>query len=214
MMRVKLRETVPPKITREAPPPPCCPTWYKASEIEKHEHTNLLHEKIQNLKRPSTLSCEDVHYKCPEHTVDRDRHVLDVMSAAIEASHQAIPTSGAGGGQGRKSSRTVPSWKKLVAPQQSDALFWHGVWKSAGRPNAGHLFNVMKHTRNKYHYAIRRAERECEALRASQLREAAASGDMALIAELKKTLSPQKGGQQVAESLEGEVTEDGILLKF
>ena len=101
-----------------------------------------------------------------------------------------------------------------MAPQQSDALFWHGVWKYAGRPNTGQLFNVMKHTRNTYHYAIRRAERECEALRASQLREAAASGDMALIVELKKTLSKQKGGQQVPESLDGEVTEDGILLKF
>ena len=32
--------------------------------------------------------------------------------------------------------------------------------------------------------------------------------------ELKKILSKQKGGQQVPERLEGEVTEDGILAKF
>ena len=170
----------------------------------------MLHEKLQSINRPDTLSCEDMQCTCDEHTADRDSYVLDVMSAVIEASHQAIPMAGGGGGQGGKPSR----WKELVAPQQSDAMFWHGVWKSAGRPNSGESFQLMKQTRNKYHYAIRRAERECEALRASQLREAAASGDMALIGELKKTLSKQKGGQQVPESLEGEVTEDGILLKF
>ena len=40
------------------------------------------------------------------------------------------------------------------------------------------------------------------------------SGDKALMTELKKTLSKQKSGQQVPDSLEGEVTEDGILGKF
>ena len=32
--------------------------------------------------------------------------------------------------------------------------------------------------------------------------------------KLKKTLSRQKGGQQMPESLKGELTEDGILGKF
>ena len=40
------------------------------------------------------------------------------------------------------------------------------------------------------------------------------SGDMDLMKELKKTLSKQKSDQKVLESLEGEVTEDGILAKF
>ena len=214
MMRMKLRATLPAKASVEAPPRPRRPAWYKASESEKHKYTAVLQEKLQSINRPDTLSCEEVQCTCAKHTSDRDSYVLDVMSAVIEASHQAIPMAGGGRGQGGKPSRSIPGWKELVAPQQSDAMFWHGVWKSAGRPNSGELFQLMKHTRNKYHYAIRRAERECEALRASQLREAAASGDMALIGELKKTLSKQKGGQQVPESLEGEVTEDGILLKF
>ena len=37
---------------------------------------------------------------------------------------------------------------------------------------------------------------------------------MDLMTELKKTLSKNKSDQQVPESLEGEVTEDGILAKF
>ena len=104
--------------------------------------------------------------------------------------------------------------RKKVEPVRGDSMFWHGVWKSAGRPTTGQLVNLMKHTQNKYHYAVRQAKRECESLKAATLKETAVSGDLALMAELKKTLSKPKGGQQVPEVLEGEVTEDGILGKF
>ena len=113
-----------------------------------------------------------------------------------------------------KVSKAKPGWKEEVKPQRSDAMFWHGVWKSAGRPNTGQLFEIMKRTRNQYHYAVRRTEREAEARRAASLHEAAEEGDRKLMDELKRTLSKQKSGQQVPDSLEGEVTEDGILSKF
>ena len=92
--------------------------------------------------------------------------MLDMMmSAAIKASHQAIPLKGGGGKD--NVSKTKPMWKEDVKPQRSDVIFWHSVWNSAGRP------------------------------------EAAEDGDRALMVELKKTLSKQKSGQSVPESLEG-----------
>ena len=212
MMKVKLREILPPKVPVTLPPQPRRPAWYKASENEKHYYTTLLEEKLSCIEKPHVFLCEDVHCSSAQHTKARDSYVLDVMSAAIEASHQAIPLSK--GGSQRKEGVSKPEWKEKVAPQRTDAMFWHGVCKSAGRPNTGELFQLMKYTKNQYHYAVRRSEREAQALRAVSLREAAESGDMALMAELKKTLSKQKGGQQVPESLEGEVTEDGILDKF
>ena len=74
-----------------------------------------------------------------------------------------------------------------MKPQRTDAMFWHGLWKSAGRPNTGELFEKMKYSRNQYHYAVRRTERESEALSAARLKEAAVGGDMDLMKELKKT---------------------------
>ena len=161
--------------------------------------------------QPDELECRDVQCKCEQHTEARDKFVLDVMSAAIEASHQAIPLQGNGR---EKLTKAKPGWKENVKPQRTDAMFWHGLWKFAGRPNTGELFEKMKHSRNQYHYAVRRTEREAEALRAARLKEAAVGGDMDLMKELKKTLSKKKSDQQVPESLEGEVTEDGILAKF
>ena len=85
------------------------------------------------------------------------------------------------------------------------------MWRSARRPNAGQLFNIKKHTRNKYHCAVRRAKRECETQRAIQLKRAAFSGDRVLLEELEKTLSKPKGAQK---ALEGEETGDGVPGRF
>ena len=211
MMKVKLREVQLPKASVEPRPRPRQPAWFKASEREKHLFTDLLDNKLKNILQPEALKCIEVQCKCEEHTQERDKFVLDVMCASIEASHQAIPLKGKGI---KKGCKPKPGWKETVKPQRTDAMFWHGVWKSAGRPNTGQLYEQMKHYRNQYHYAVRRTQREAEALQAARLREAAVSGDMALMTELKKTLSKQKNGQQVPESLEGEVTEDGILAKF
>ena len=60
-----------------------------------------------------------------------------------------------------------------VKPQRNDAIFWHGLWKCAGRPTTGQLFEKMKHSWNEYHYAVRRKEQKAEALYAAQLIEAA-----------------------------------------
>lgn len=217
MMKMKLSTLLLPKSAAAAPPRPRRPAWYKASEQEKHIYTNMLDDKIRSLIRPAALSCNNVTCTCPKHTLDRDSYVLDLMSLAIETSHQVIPLSRGSAkseDKSEKSSCALPGWKEMVAPQKNDSLFWHAVWISAGKPNSGELFNVMKHARSKYHYAVRRAERSVAALRAASLKEAAASGDMALIAELKRNLGKPKGEQEVPESLEGEVTEDGILTKF
>ena len=212
MMKLKLKEVQPLRAPVETPPQPRRPAWFKASENEKHLYTAILEEKLQLIVMPGELVCNNVKCKCEKHSEARDTFVLDIMSAAIEASHEAIPLQGGGGPV--KASKAKPGWKDDVKPQRSDAIFWHSVWRSAGRPNTGQLFEQMKYSRNQYHYAVRRTKREAEARQAASLREAAEDGDRALMAELKKTLSKQKSGQQVPESLEGEVTEDGILSKF
>ena len=42
-----------------------------------------------------------------------------------------------------------------MLPFKNDSSFWHSIWLSVGKPNSGGVFEVMKHTRNKHHYAVR-----------------------------------------------------------
>ena len=85
------------------------------------------------------------------------------------------------------------------------------VWLSAGRSPSGALHQVMCHTRNKYHYAVRKVKRMGGAIKSSHLLEAAEQGDQALIKEMKNTLDKKQQGQAVPETLDGKVTHDTIL---
>jgi hypothetical protein len=55
--------------------------------------------------------------------------------------------------------RAIPGWKDMVEPYKEDAIFWHSIWQSAGRPNRGVLKEIMTRTRNQFHYAVRRVKR-------------------------------------------------------
>ena len=100
-----------------------------------------------------------------------------------------------------------------MAPLRDNSLFWHSVWISAGRPN-GDLHTFMAQSRNQYHYAVRRAKRQADLMRAGELQEAGKLGDYHFLNEVKKTLAKKSSTQLIPECLEGEVTEDGIIDKF
>lgn len=190
------------------------PAWYKATEDDKNEYTTVLASKLANIVSPDSLACSDVNCQAEEHTRDRDSHVLDVMFAIMEASHECIPLSAKIRPPGKGKRENHPGWKENVAPAKDDALFWHGVWRSAGRPNTGGLYQVMCWSRNQFHYAVRRAKRLAANIKARKLLEAAEEGNIALMKEMRNTLGRKTCGQAVPETLDGKVTHDSILDRF
>ena len=45
------------------------------------------------------------------------------------------------------------------------AVLWHNIWISCGRPRRGAVYDIMRQTRNKYHYAVRKVKRSEENIR-------------------------------------------------
>jgi hypothetical protein len=72
----------------------------------------------------------------------------------------------------------------------------------------------MRWTRNKFHYAVRRAKRLAGSIQARKLVTAAEEGNLALMKEMRNTLGKKNHGQSVPESLDGKVTHDSILERF
>ena len=110
----------------------------------------------------------------------------------VESSHCVLPLAGGGGSTSDKSgfkSGCVPGWNEEVGPFREDADFWHAVWLSAGRPNHGQLHVAMARSRNLYHYAVRRAKRNADYLKAKKLFEASMVGDVQLLKEMKRVRS-------------------------
>jgi hypothetical protein len=55
--------------------------------------------------------------------------------------------------------KSIPGWRDEVEPYKKDAVFWHAIWESAGRPNRGGMKDFIAKTRNQYHYSIRRVKK-------------------------------------------------------
>ena len=78
----------------------------------------------------------------------------------------------------------------------------------------GGVFDDIRHTRNKYHYAVRLAKRETDRLRSQTLREAADTCNLALFNDMKNCFYSRRCSQHIPDELEGEVPFKGIIEKF
>ena len=197
---VQKRETFVPK-----------PNWRKADEEEIDDFHDAAQVKLQHIRVPESINCTDVLCNNASHSHDRDLFVIEILEKLTEASMECIPLT-------KKKPvkvQQLPGWNENVRPLKQESLFWHATWVSAKRPKSGGVFEKMKETRNKYHYAVKAAKRELDRQKSEALGAAAMLGDKEIFKEMKKHLFSKKGGNQdCPDSLEGKVTHDDILEKF
>ena len=162
----------------------------------------------------ASVYCLDISCSDASHSSERESLVLDILINIIEVSHDQIPLVG---GRIRKSnerrgSGSKPGWTETVEPYRRDAIFWLSVWRSAGMPKTGELHSIMVKTRNKYHYAVRRAKKSADFVRAQKLFEAAELGGVKLFEELKNV--SKNSGADLPENVAGANGENEIVGKF
>ena len=102
-------------------PRPRKPAWYKANTEQKDEYTSLLEQKLASIPLPASLSCDSPCCRLEDHSINHDSHVMDIMCAILETSHQCIPLS-AKSSPGGTTTRNLPGWNENVAPVKKDAL--------------------------------------------------------------------------------------------
>ena len=192
------------------------PAWYKASAEDIMSYTEDLDNKMQNIVVPESVHCLNTECSDPSHSSERDSMVLDMLVSIIEVSHSSIPMVGGRtmktGARGKPGS--IPGWKEVVEPFQEDARFWHSIWRSADRPSTGVLYSIMVKTRNSYHYAIRRARKTSDLVRAKKLFEASETGSTDLLKELKCIRKGGKTSADLPDNVAGANGEEEIVAKF
>ena len=85
-----------------------------------------------------------------------------------------------------RNKKLIPGWNDEVKPFREEAMFWHSLWISAGKSINNTLHNIMKKTRNVYHYQIRKCRKAVEALKRDKLLNACINGEGDIFHELKK----------------------------
>merc|ERR1711884_829966 len=67
------------------------PSWTRAEPEDLDDFTQTLHEKLENLPLPETISCTNVLCKDLNHSHERDEHVIDVLRIVIECTYECLP---------------------------------------------------------------------------------------------------------------------------
>ena len=163
------------------------PNWPKASENQVMDFKNDLLNNLSSINIKKGLTCSNVNCNSPNHRADIDKFTTDVLSSVENATYINIPPLKA------PHQKTIPGWTEFVKPFKDDACFWHAIWVSCGKPLNCQVFYIMKRTRNKYHYAIRRVKKNIDSIKNEKfLEQSVRKNPNELLQEFKKIKNAKK----------------------
>ena len=166
------------------------PSWIRASQEERQIY------KLHKLTIPeSVLECKDVKCRRADHLRDLDMFAMDLLETLQVVAEASLPTPST-----RKSRKVIPGWNQVVKPFKDKAYFWHQIWASMGRPINCEIHRVMKSSRNRYHYELKKCRKAEDKVRSSKLLEACLNGDCDIFKQIKTMRTTQT---VVATSIDG-----------
>lgn len=115
-----------------------------------------------------------------------DSFTVDVLDTIDHAAEATLTMPVYKSNQFKSNNDILPGWNTLVKPSKNDAGFWHNIWISAGRPLNNNLHKNMKHTRNIYHYNLRKCKKSQDQIKRNKLLNACLNGNGEIFSEIKK----------------------------
>ena len=171
-------ENVEAPIDNEVPKP----MWSKASPENIASYREELSARLSSLELVNGLLCNNPKCQDAHHLSDIDSFANDIMKIIDSSVNSCIPLS-----RSPAQEKVVPGWTDVVKPYQDDAKFWYAIWLSCGKPRNCEVHNVMKRTRNAYHYAVRRVKKNAAQIKQDKLIDSLKGGGSAnLLKEFKK----------------------------
>ena len=161
------------------------PSWKRATGEQRANFKTKLEHKLQVIDIPSNLMfCRNVHCKDECHIHECDKFLIEVLDSIKLSAASCLPSPSISKIQTKKSS--IFRWNKDVQPFKDNAMFWHSIWLSAGRPVNTVLHQIIKKTRNVYHYQIRKNRRMAECIRKNTILDACINDKGDIFKEIRK----------------------------
>ena len=149
-------------------PKPC---WRKASKEQKNSFRINFKSNLEELAAPDCC----------------DGYLLSLLKCLSTAANECLPTSAGRSKNNNDKKPLIPGWKKDIQPFKDSTMFWNAIWISAGKPLNTQLHNLMKKTRNIYHFHIRKGKRKINTLKKNSLLDACfGNQNMDIFTEIKK----------------------------
>ena len=141
--------------------------WHKATEDDIERYKCRLNSLLQQQTCYGVSVCHNLQCVDETHLSEIDEWCNDLVDICLEAS-KCLPSKKLN----PKSSKNMPGWSEFVKPHRQESLFWFNLWREAGKPRHGILFDNMMESKKQYHYAVRRCKRREKALRYRKMAEA------------------------------------------
>ena len=197
------------------------PAWSRATTDQKSAYRQQLENRLEQLQAAehpqleSSLKCQDLHCKDILHSEARDNHVLDLLTAVIEASHGTMPMYGGCRVGDKRPGVGIPGWNNEVRPYRDDSLYWGNIWRQHGRPESGWIHQNFVEARRQYHRAVLRVKRMRKHHQAEELLVAAMEGDVQLLKEMKTIKQGRHAGNsELPDCVGGAEGEEAIAEMF
>ena len=186
------------------------PIWRKATEHHINNYRRDLKHSLDSIALNNGILCNDPNCSSNDHHNDLDVFCNNIINAIDLAVNTNIPSSV---NKSNTSKNVVPGWSMYVKPYKDDARFWHAIWVSLGRPLNNEIHRVMKHTRNVYHYAVRRVKKQKIQIEQDNMLASFLDGKVPnLINELKKQRA--SSNTKAASHIDGQVGNENISNHF
>ena len=184
------------------------PVWKKASPENIDNYRSELKSDLDSYVLTDGVSCSDPTCTDPSHIKDLDDLYAFVTCSIDSSVSNNIPSSG-----NNSSESVVPGWSDYVKPYRDDAKFWHAIWVSLGRPLNCEVYRVMKHTRNLFHYSVRKVKKNREKIEQDNMLVSFLDGKVSnLIKKLKSQRST--GNEKVPSHMDGHVGKENVANHF
>ena len=158
------------------------PSWKRASDDERSDFFKELERKLKCCNAQNeVISCRNAYCQNADHKAACDDYMLDILHKMEQTARETLPVPKAGDAP----HKSIPRWNIDIEPYRKDALFWHSVWLSAGRPLNTQLHRVMKRTRNVYHLHIRKNKRMLDKIKKNKLLDACLNNQNGIFTEIK-----------------------------
>ena len=156
------------------------------------------------------VHCNNPTCSDPDHLGDLDNMYTFVIDSIDSSVNHNIPLSN---NVNNTRDSVIPGWSDYVKPFREDAKFWHAIWVSLGRPLNCEVHRVMKHTRNLYHYSVRKVKKNREKIEQDNMLVSFLDGKVNnLIKKLKSQRST--GNEKVPSYMDGHVGKENIANHF
>ena len=127
------------------------------------------------------ISCRNICSQNANHKAACDDYMLHILHKMEQTARETLAMPNAGD----VPLKSIPRWNENIEPYRKDALFWHSVWLSAGRPLLTPLHRVMKRTRNVYHLHICKNMRMLDKIKKDKLLDACLNNQNGIFTEIK-----------------------------